>query len=382
MPIGPIKSHPTRLGEPGQELLFCGETVTPGVLFGRLRPANEGKLELTLSVRPLLWERGEVLMMSTKLLVLTIVGAVSVSAFAGGYVAVRHNTPGPGVVQVEASPEPTVSAAVPAPAPLTPPEPSVSESRAIRPAERPAPRARSAKPTPVRSASTKAVETTASGGSAQIPAVAPAPVADAPIPEASGARNDSSALPDPPKPRLEELTVAPDSVIGIRLDSTISSETARVEDRVTARVSRDVVVSGHTAISAGARVEGVVTAVERGSKFKERSRIGVRFQSLVLADGTRFTIQTETIFREGVSPAEPAASKIGASAAVGGILGAILGGKKGAAIGSTVGAAGGTAAVMSGASLAVILQAGTPLTVRLTAPVTVTIERQEEGIEN
>ena len=56
MPIGPINSHPTSPEGPGQELLFCGETVTLGVLLGRSRPANEGKSALTLSVRPLLWE--------------------------------------------------------------------------------------------------------------------------------------------------------------------------------------------------------------------------------------------------------------------------------------------------------------------------------------
>src|SRR5207253_356461 len=99
---------------------------------------------------------------------------------------------------------------------------------------------------------------------------------------------------------------------GIRLDSTISSETARIEDKVVARVTRDVVVDGHVAISSGARLEGVVTAVERGGRFKDRARLGVRFQSVVLADGMRLPIQTETLFREGESPTGPAAQKVGA----------------------------------------------------------------------
>jgi hypothetical protein len=176
---------------------------------------------------------------------------------------------------------------------------------------------------------------------------------------------------------LSEVTVASDSVIGIRMDSTVSSETARIEDKVGARVTRDVVVDGRVAISAGARLEGVVSAVEHAGKFKDRSRLGVRFQSIILADGTRLPIQTETIFREGESPTGSAASKVGASAAIGGILGAVIGGKKGAAIGSSLGAAGGTAAVMTGAPPSVILEAGTPLTVRLTAPITVAVARQD-----
>jgi hypothetical protein len=175
---------------------------------------------------------------------------------------------------------------------------------------------------------------------------------------------------------MEALTVERDSVIGIRLESNVSSETAEVEDSVTARVTRDVTVDGQSAISSGTRLEGVVASVERGGRFKERARIGVRFNSLVLADGTRLPIETETIFREGDSPTGRAAAKVGAGAAVGGILGAVFGGKKGAAIGSTVGAAGGTAAVVTGAPADAVLPAGTPLTVRLTAPLTVTILKE------
>jgi hypothetical protein len=80
-------------------------------------------------------------------------------------------------------------------------------------------------------------------------------------------------LPIPPVPAVEttrleqeyeDLTVEKHSVIGIRLDSAVSTRTARVEDRVTAIVSRDVTVNGRTAIPSGARLEGTVTLVERG----------------------------------------------------------------------------------------------------------------------
>jgi hypothetical protein len=205
------------------------------------------------------------------------------------------------------------------------------------------------------------------------------PVIEAPAADTRDSRKDAStAAPlEPARPQFEELTVPRDTVIGIRLDSPISSDTARVEEKVTGRVTRDVIADGHTAVSSGARVEGVVASVDRGGKFRDRPRLGVRFQSLVLADGTRVPIQTETIFREGDSPTGSAATKVGAGAAVGGILGAVLGGKKGAAIGATVGAAGGTGAVMAGSPATVMLSAGTPLTVRLTAPLTVSIQKQE-----
>jgi hypothetical protein len=176
-------------------------------------------------------------------------------------------------------------------------------------------------------------------------------------------------------PEWDDLTIEKASVIGIRLDGTISSETARLEDRVTAHVTRDVNVDGRTAIPAGSRIEGWVTSVTRGGKFKEQARIGIRFTSLILAHDVRVPIQTETIFREGDAPTGEAASKIGASAVVGAILGSVIGGKKGAAVGGAAGAAGGTAVVMAQEGNPAVLANGSALTVRLSSPVVVTVDR-------
>jgi len=118
-----------------------------------------------------------------------------------------------------------------------------------------------------------------------------------------------------------------------------------------------------------------VTQVERGGKFKDRARLGVRFHTLVLADGTRIPISTETIYRDGEAPSNSSAAKIGGGAVGGAILGAILGGAKGAAIGATAGAGGGTAAVMAGDRSTAVLPPGTAMTVRILAPVTVTTEK-------
>ena len=114
----------------------------------------------------------------------------------------------------------------------------------------------------------------------------------------------------------------PSSVIGLQIETPVSTERARVEDRVEARVMRDVAVDGRTAIPAGTRALGSVTLVERGGKVKERARLGVRFHTLVLADGTELPIRTEAILREGDSPAGESARKIGGAAVGGAILGA------------------------------------------------------------
>ncbi len=179
--------------------------------------------------------------------------------------------------------------------------------------------------------------------------------------------------PSRPRVTFQELTVGANGVIGIRLETPVSSETAKVEDRVTARVVRDVTVDGRVAVPAGATFEGIVTEVDRGGRFRERARLGVRFTTVVLSDNTRVNVSTEPIYRTGEAPTGEATSKIGAATVVGTIIGAAIGGRKGAAIGGATGAAGGTAAVMASGPNHVVLTSGTSLTVRLTEPATLQV---------
>jgi hypothetical protein len=181
--------------------------------------------------------------------------------------------------------------------------------------------------------------------------------------------------PPPPAPEFVELVVPADSVLGLQIERTISSDTARVEDRVEARVTRDLKVGDRVAIPAGSLVQGSVAEVERGGKLKERARLAVRFHTVVLANGTRLNIRSDSVVREGASPAKESAAKIGGAAIGGAILGAILGGGKGAIIGGATGAAGGTAAQMASDRNPAVLTQGSTVTVRMQQPVTVSVEQ-------
>lgn len=180
---------------------------------------------------------------------------------------------------------------------------------------------------------------------------------------------------EPPAPEFVDLVVRADAVVGLQLETSLTSETARVEDEVVARVTRDVRVGDRVAVPAGARAHGEVTLVERGGRLKERARLGVRFTSVVLADGTRVPLETETIYREGDAPSGESAAKIGGGAIGGAIIGGILGGARGAAIGGSIGAGAGTAAVLAGGRNPATLPSGTPVTVRILSPTTVTVEK-------
>ena len=179
---------------------------------------------------------------------------------------------------------------------------------------------------------------------------------------------------DAPSRILEELIVAADSVIGLQIETPVSSETAREEDEVEARVTRDVTVNDQIAVPAGTRMLGSVVLVERGGKVKEQARLGIRFHTIVLASSDQLPVVTETVYREGKSPGGKSTAKIGTAAVAGAILGGIFGGTRGAVISGSAGAAGGTATVLASDRNPATFPAGLTLTVRLSEPAAVTIE--------
>jgi hypothetical protein len=340
------------------------------------------------------------------------------AAAGGGYLANRQNAvPAPAMAQ--SAPAATAAQPVPDATASTKPvqeteavvgdtsastaKPEATKPEAAKPeATKSAARRPDPAPRPAAPADTRASSSSAARRNNQSPAVgtitstwpssasangtqpaAPQPPVPPPAPDASFSRPSDVTeraaepvhAPEPPKPTFEELVVSADAVIGLQTENRISSETAHIEDRVEAKVTRDVKVGDRVAIPAGSRALGSVTQVDQGGKFKEQARLGIRFHTIVLADGTRLPISTETIMRYGEAPGNSSASKIGGGAVGGAILGAILGGAKGAAIGATAGAGAGTAAVVASGKSAAVLQPGTPVTARILTPVTVTVEK-------
>jgi type IV secretory pathway VirB10-like protein len=351
-------------------------------------------------------------MNSRSLAGLLVAGCVTAAA-GGAYVAVRQNAASQPAVAVPAAAGP----AAPAPQPVSETEalvgrvPSAPGPADTAPTADPAPaapvlpsapilerveprRSRTVpRPEPVQDARA-ARRRAAAVNDRQVPPPAPAnPAPVAAPPDRTGADvpiatpvtepvpepvRVPEAPPAPPEPQFEEVVLPASSVVGLKVETPLSSERARIEDRVDARVTRDVTSAGRVAIPAGSRVIGSVTLVERGGKVKERARLGVRFHTLVLADGREVPLRTEAIFREGDSPANESARKIGGAAIGGAILGAIMGGGKGAVVGGAAGAAGGSAVVMAGDRNAATLPAGTVVTVRLSAPATIEVEKREQ----
>lgn len=337
--------------------------------------------------------------MSSRVLAGLLAAGCLIAATGGAYMAVRQNVVQP--VPVAASPSTPAPAASPAVAPVSETEaivsPTTKPQAEAAPAET-APKAAPARETPKPSAPALHREAPVSPVSPVSPAPKSrpaAPIAQAPQPvtpekptsspsaaprvEPAQEPIHTSELPPAPRvPQYAEVVLPSASVIGLEIETALSSERARVEDRVDAKVTRDVMADGHVAIPAGSRVIGSVTLVERGGKVKTPARLGVRFHTLVLADGHEVSLHTEPIYREGESPASDSARKIGGAAVGGAILGAIIGGGKGAMIGGATGAAGGSAIVMAGDRNAATLNPGSVVNARLSAPVTLEVEKRDQ----
>ena len=184
-----------------------------------------------------------------------------VAAGGGAYIATRQNVvtdvqqaqPAavPGAVTETENSISTTPAAVPEQAaPLTSgavaprPAPAVSNTRPAAARQRTAPPVVEQRPRP-----------TYTPGQSSAPAAPYDPPVSAAIePLDSTTVETRPAAPEVPQKSYEELSIPADSVIGLQVDTTITSDTAKMEDPVRARVTRDVKVRDQVAIPAGTRV--------------------------------------------------------------------------------------------------------------------------------
>ena len=173
-------------------------------------------------------------------------------------------------------------------------------------------------------------------------------------------------------------TVPVDTIINVRMDTTLTSKSAKIGDHFTATVTVPVDVNGGTVIPAGAIVEGHVAQVTPARRMGRSGTIAVEFDDLVLPDGTRVGLDgTLTSDDPEVRRQIDSESRItgrdnrrtgvfvGGGGAIGAVLGGIAGGAKGAVIGGAAGAAVGLAEVLFFKGEEAKVPRGTPFGVQL-----------------
>ena len=153
----------------------------------------------------------------------------------------------------------------------------------------------------------------------------------------------------------------------VRLQSTLSSETAAVEQRFEATTVVDLTQNGRVLIPAGSVVNGVVSGVDKAGRIERAGKLTLSFDGITVRGRQHSVRATATdVFKSGGILEEKGTAGVGAGA--GAIVGGILGGVKGAVIGAVIGA-GGAVAATDGKD--VELPAGSMVRVRFDTPVTI-----------
>lgn len=177
----------------------------------------------------------------------------------------------------------------------------------------------------------------------------------------------------PAGPAVRIITIPAGTTLPLELTTAVSSANATVESPVSARLRRAVTIDGTTALPAGTVVHGEVSDVERAGRVQGRSRLALRFTSVVI-DGRRESLRTNPVSFEGEATKSEDATKIGAGAGIGAAIGGLLGGGSGAAKGAVIGGAAGTGTVLATRGKEVELAAGSNLDPTLASAVDVEVK--------
>jgi hypothetical protein len=155
-------------------------------------------------------------------------------------------------------------------------------------------------------------------------------------------------------------TVPVGSQLDVRLQTTLNSGTAKVEDRFEATTILDFTMGNDVVIPAGTVVRGFVSSVRPAGRLDRKGSLTLSFDEIRFGPRSQRLRASITEAIDGKVGQD--ATRIGAGAIVGGIIGGLLGGGKGALVGVLVGG-GGTIAATEGSD--VELPLGTILRIRL-----------------
>jgi hypothetical protein len=150
----------------------------------------------------------------------------------------------------------------------------------------------------------------------------------------------------------------------VRLQTSLSSDTAAVEQRFEATTAVDLMQNDRVLVPAGTTVRGVVSGVEKADRVNRAGRLTLAFDQMVV-NGREIPIRATAtqVFESGGIREEVGTAGVGAG--VGGLVGGILGGLKGALLGAVIGA-GGAIAATEGKDIN--LPAGTIIRIRMDSP--------------
>jgi hypothetical protein len=158
------------------------------------------------------------------------------------------------------------------------------------------------------------------------------------------------------------------TAIAVRLQSPLSSGSARSGDAFDAVLDEPLVINGQTIAPRGTPVKGRVVAARASGHLESPGFLRIGLSSIEI-NGKNLPMHTSSIFVQGASHKKRNFGMIGGGAGAGALIGGLAGGGKGALIGSAVGAGAGTAGAYATGKKDVGFGAERRLTFRLTQPI-------------
>ena len=156
-------------------------------------------------------------------------------------------------------------------------------------------------------------------------------------------------------------TIPAGQEMDVRLQTTLSSETATPEQRFETTSAVDLMQNGRVLVPAGSTVRGIVSGVDKAGRIERAGKLTLSFDQMVV-NGREVPIRATAtqVFESGGIREEAGTAGVGAG--VGGVIGGVLGGLKGAILGAVIGA-GGAIAATDGKDIT--LPAGSIIRIRL-----------------
>jgi hypothetical protein len=171
------------------------------------------------------------------------------------------------------------------------------------------------------------------------------------------------------KPATEVRSDQPGAIpvgkeLDVRLQSSLSSGTAKPEQRFEATTLVDITQSGRVLIPAGSVVQGVVSDAKPAGRVNRTGSLTLTFDRITIAGHSHpIRAMATQVFKSGGIREEKGTA--GAGAGVGGVIGGIFGGVQGALVGAAIGAGG---AIASTEGKDIELPAGSVIRIRFDSP--------------
>jgi hypothetical protein len=144
----------------------------------------------------------------------------------------------------------------------------------------------------------------------------------------------------------QSVTIPAGTVINVRVNQRLSSETNGEGDVFSATLDEPLIVNGMAIAEKGARLDGRVLESSKGGRVKGTAKLSIQLTELRTADKQRVAILTDAFVRDADTSRGRDATRAATAAGIGAALGAIFGGGKGAAIGAASGGAAGAGTIL------------------------------------